>query len=98
MRCFVACQMTEPNRSKTHFDTESWGASLIAHERKRQIETEGWTPEHDDAHTLGELAAAGACYALLATRWRDSSILGRTLIRAILWPWEAKWFKPAEYG
>ena len=27
----------------------------IAAERKRQIEEEGWTPEHDDAHTAGEI-------------------------------------------
>lgn len=30
----------------------------IAAERKRQIEAEGWTPEHDDAHDKGELARA----------------------------------------
>lgn len=27
-------------------------------ERRRQIEAEGWTDEHDDAHEVGELAAA----------------------------------------
>lgn len=75
----------------------TYGVDLIATERQRQIETEGWTPEHDDAHTLGELAVAGACYALLGTRWRDSQALGRSLIRGILWPWEARWFKPAQY-
>lgn len=35
----------------------------IAAERRRQMEVEGWTPEHDDAHDMGELAQAGACYA-----------------------------------
>ena len=74
------------------------GAELIAAERKRQMEAEGWTSEHDDQHTLGELAAAGACYALLETRWRDSSILHfGGLIRSILWPWEDQWFKPAQF-
>jgi hypothetical protein len=38
----------------------------IADERKRQIESEGWTLEHDDKHLHGELARAGACYALHA--------------------------------
>lgn len=33
-------------------------------ERRRQIKAEGWTPEHDDSHTLGELGLAAALYAL----------------------------------
>lgn len=74
------------------------GVDLIAAERQRQITEEVWTPEHDDGHTLGELAAAGACYALLHTRWKDASALvGGRLVRDILWPWESEWFKPAEY-
>lgn len=40
------------------------GIGLITEERTRQIEKEGWTPSHDDDHDNGELAAAGACYAL----------------------------------
>jgi hypothetical protein len=39
------------------------GAALIAEERRRQIEAEGWTPEHDDAHTDGELALVAALFA-----------------------------------
>lgn len=39
------------------------GASLIAAERQRQIDAEGWTPEHDDQHDDGELAEAACCYA-----------------------------------
>ena len=70
---------------------------MIAAERRRQIEAEGWTAEHDDGHRLGEMAAAGACYALLSTRWKDASILGQQLIRHILWPWGAEWFKPTDY-
>ncbi|MFW6369095.1 MAG: hypothetical protein ACOC0J_00755 [Myxococcota bacterium] len=39
----------------------------IAHERKRQIEREGWTSTHDDQeHGPGDLARAGACYAMSA--------------------------------
>lgn len=74
------------------------GAEIIAAERQRQIDVEGWTAEHDDQHTLGQLAAAGACYALLCTRWRDATALvGGQLVRHILWPYHADWFKPAEY-
>lgn len=35
----------------------------IAAERQRQIETEGWSVEHDDEHTRSELAMAAALYA-----------------------------------
>ena len=35
-----------------------------AAERKRQIECEDWSFEHDDEHTDQSLAMAGACYAL----------------------------------
>lgn len=70
---------------------------LIAAERQRQVEREGWTPDHDDGHTLNELAAAGACYALLETRWKDSGVLGKRLVRDILWPWQWEEFKPADY-
>lgn len=39
------------------------GIELIAAERQRQIEAEGWTPEHDDEHDSGEMALAAICYA-----------------------------------
>ena len=39
------------------------GAEMIAVERRRQVEAEGWTTEHDDTHEGGELALAAACYA-----------------------------------
>lgn len=38
------------------------GIELIAAERKRQIEVEGWTPEHDDQHNCRELALAAVAY------------------------------------
>jgi hypothetical protein len=31
-------------------------------ERRRQIEAEGWTPEHDDQHSNWELSRAAICY------------------------------------
>lgn len=39
------------------------GAELIVKERRRQIQEEGWTSEHDDQHSKGELALAAVCYA-----------------------------------
>lgn len=38
-------------------------------ERIRQVEGEGWTPGHDDVERKsGQLAAAGACYALAVSQ------------------------------
>lgn len=40
------------------------GIELIAEERRRQIEAEGWTAEHDKGeNSNGQLAAAAASYA-----------------------------------
>jgi hypothetical protein len=43
------------------------GIELIAKERQRQIDEEGWSPEHDDEHVNGELAQAAVAYAAAAT-------------------------------
>lgn len=40
------------------------GIERIAAERLRQIEKEGWTPEHDDEHDPEVLELAAACYAM----------------------------------
>lgn len=40
------------------------GDVLIAMERGRQLDREGWTSEHDDEHSNGELSVAAACYAV----------------------------------
>ena len=59
----------------------------IAVERRRQVEVEGWTPEHDDAHwRLGHMAFAAACYATHA-----GDVPCETPRQ---WPWESKWWKP----
>lgn len=58
----------------------------VKDERRRQVEAEGWTPEHDDKHNECELAAAAACYALGTT---DMHCKG-----ARVWPWTPGWWKP----
>lgn len=40
------------------------GVALIAAERTRQIEQEGYTAAHDQCHVPGDLAGAAACYAI----------------------------------
>jgi len=61
--------------------------SLIAEERLRQIEAEGWTPEHDDEHGGGQLADAAACYALAGGGMPEDMFMA-------FWPWEGFWWKP----
>jgi len=72
-------------------------------ERKRQIEVEGWTPEHDDMHDKGELARAAGLYALIAgadaTDYRNARDgYGLTdYLAAVMkeyWPFNRSWFKP----
>lgn len=58
----------------------------VAAERRRQLEAEGWTPEHDDEHESGDLAGAAVCYVM-------HHISGFV---AGFWPWELRWFKPKE--
>ena len=81
----------------------SGGVEAIAAERRRQIEAEGWTTEHDDTHTRGEMAAAAGVYALAAASQNDyrfvliGSPVNDCLAGAMeLWPWEKSWFKPTD--
>lgn len=39
---------------------------MIAAERRRQVDAEGWTPEHDDEHEICELAMAAVAYSVAA--------------------------------
>lgn len=55
-------------------------------ERRRQIEVEGYTPAHDDAHDKGELAGAAAAYAAYRSQAAPEIIMGDEII-ATLWPW-----------
>lgn len=61
-------------------------------ERKRQQQVEGWTPEHDDEHRAGDLARAGATYAMAAgiAAGGDTSALPAPYD----WPWEPQCWKP----
>lgn len=58
-------------------------------ERRRQIEAEGWTLEHDDQHQPGELAQAAVAYLLYAYPRGNSDLKFATR----LWPWLSG-FKP----
>lgn len=61
-------------------------------ERRRQVEAEGWTPEHDDAHSHGEMARAAACYALAGSSAPNDGTAA--LLVSLAWPWDEQWWKP----
>lgn len=56
-------------------------------ERHRQVEAEGWTPEHDDQYQHGSIAQAAGCYALHASGVYKG-------MYPSVWPWMPKWWKP----
>ena len=73
------------------------GIEAIANERRRQVQGEGWSPDHDDDYVSGELAAASACYALnaicpadLAAKQKVEAFIAET------WPWPISWWKPSQ--
>lgn len=61
-------------------------------ERRRQIEAEGWTPEHDDEHNHGQMARAAACYALAGSSAPNDGTAA--LLVSLAWPWDEQWWKP----
>jgi hypothetical protein len=69
--------------------TTTLAAKDVLAERERQKSVEGWTPEHDDQHRKGALAAAGGCYALFADYYLAEGHPPE------FWPWDAKWWKPS---
>jgi hypothetical protein len=72
-------------------------AGAVLAERRRQIEAEGWALEHDDKLELGELARAGAAYALNAAGWwLPQKPKSRNPVRNVMnyWPWVQTWWRP----
>lgn len=65
----------------------------VVHERCRQVEAEGWTPEHDDDHDSGDLAKAAAAYAMASVSQTQGYEVKRP---PQLWPWDKAWWKPCD--
>lgn len=61
----------------------------VLSERTRQIDAEGWSRAHDDAHSRGELALAAACYALSAV-----GVRGDDPASLRFWPFDDSWWRP----
>jgi len=75
------------------------GIELIAEERQRQIEVEGWTPEHDAVHTDNSIAKAAACYAMPQDerdKYASLCLIEPKIWFPRWWPksWDIQWWKP----
>jgi hypothetical protein len=69
----------------------------VVSERLRQIESEGFTAEHDDQHQNWELARAGACYATVATyKEKTRKDAAKRTFAPGTWPWALAWWKPRD--
>ena len=64
------------------------GCELIAAERQRQIDKEGWDEGHDANHRDGELARAAMCYADPCAAEEAQGVPAH-------WPWDSMWWKPS---
>ncbi len=85
------------------------GIQIISEERERQISKEGWTPDHDDEHHIGQLNSAARTYLVAADCLANASLLcpeefetPESLLKEIksgafdpvaAWPWEWEWLK-----
>ncbi len=73
---------------------------LVAKERARQINDEGYKREHDDEHTDGSLADAAACYAAnskISPLYRVSYTSYYIQDIYPVWPWEVGYFKKEKH-
>ena len=62
------------------------GIELIAKERQRQIEEEGWSENHDDLHDMYQLSKAAIAYLNPSNSEHVRKF----------WPFDWKWWKPAK--
>lgn len=76
------------------------GVQVVLDERKRQIQFEGWSAEHDDQHKNGELARAAQCYERAPDNRkmipRTDGAPANVFEVPEAWPWEPRWWKPSK--
>jgi hypothetical protein len=83
------------------------GIELIAAERLRQVEVEGYDVIKDDAYVDYELSSAAAAYLLPSHDYEETYVDETDDIESIiekeanptqvnsLWPWQLQYFKPS---
>ena len=73
------------------------GIERITDERRRQVDAEGWTPEHDDEHDSGQLALAAACYATPRNLYVKEDFAD-SFSFSDPWSWGNQWDNRLGYG
>ncbi|MCP3024613.1 hypothetical protein [Cupriavidus basilensis] len=99
--CYRAPDQAEQPREDKQGSTAA--ARDVLAERRRQVESEGWSPEHDDRHP-GAMAIAAATYAAHAGAMvglgYPVSVDAYRAVRghhvSTPWPWDAEWWKPKD--
>lgn len=61
------------------------GSELIAQERQRQIDIEGFNRKHDSYINVGDMSRAAICYIGNAFKFDTRGF----------WPWDSHWWKPS---
>jgi hypothetical protein len=75
------------------------GADRIRFERCRQVLLKGFSLDHDDQHSAGELVAAAVAYANagLVSQYRpDAGGILSHMDNTIGWPWQRSEWKPSD--
>lgn len=86
----IGLALRDADRMLEMLEGTSNGAAMIFEERTRQLFEEGWSAEHDDEHSHGELVLAAITYA--------SSTLALWPVNfEDVWPWDHKWWKPSDH-
>ncbi|MCC6192246.1 MAG: hypothetical protein IT318_24710 [Anaerolineales bacterium] len=70
------------------------GNALIKAERRRQLQVERWTAEHDDEHEDGALEQAAHCYWTAQNAQAEPP--GAAPGWPSEWPWDIAWWKPRD--
>lgn len=84
-----------PLTGSEEWQTSLDGAEMIAQERQRQIQEEGYTPANDDAYKLAELLNGARSYlwaALVLTLKLSVNLLDIPSS----WPWAREFWKPSD--
>jgi hypothetical protein len=71
------------------------GIELIAYERLRQFEAEGFSTKHDDAHMNSQLLSAAMCYAGVERLLAIGAPISRDQ-PPLEWPWSLDDWKPTD--
>jgi hypothetical protein len=82
--------------AQPQMDRSSAVTDEILLERLRQVDSEGWTPEHDDEHDSFEMTEAATCYLAWTADMRMDFDQVEDILVPRHWPWSRSWWKPKD--